>query len=55
MMDKKIECKYKRLNVEGVAYCSSVCISGNISRFVFVDLIGKNDSSHIKLFVNYTW
>ena len=26
---------------EGVAYCSSVGISGNIPRFVCVDLIGK--------------
>ena len=26
---------------EGVAYCSSVGISGNIPRFVYVDLIGK--------------
>ena len=26
---------------EGVAYCSCVGISGNIPRFVYVDLIGK--------------
>ena len=26
---------------EGVAYCSSVGISGYIPRFVYVDLIGK--------------
>ena len=26
---------------EGLAYCSSVGISGNIPRFVYVDLIGK--------------
>ena len=29
------------LEWEGVAYCSSVGISGNIPRFVYADLIGK--------------
>ena len=29
------------VELEGVAYCSSVGISGNIPRLVYVDLIGK--------------
>ena len=33
--------KLQPVEWEGVAYCSSVCISGNIPRFVYVVLIWK--------------
>ena len=33
--------KLQQVELEGVAYCSSVGISGNIHNFVYVDLIGK--------------
>ena len=38
---------------EGVAYCSSVCISGNIPRFVYFDLIGKTIQVILESIINH--
>ena len=38
---------------EGMAYCSSVGISGNIPRFVYVGLIGKTIQVILELLITH--